>query len=215
MIRFRSGAPAYDWRALIPKLTVIALIGGIVGLVALQAACGSGSSFTPTPRAAGLSPGDSAAVQATAVATDNNPAGHIPDNQAFVKYHSDAGGYTLDTPEGWARSVSGANVSLSSALSSMAVDIVSATSAPTVDSVTANELPVLGAQVEAFEKVSVESVDLPSGKAVRVRYRANSAPDAVTGKKVRLEVDCYEIYKNGKLAALSLSAAAGSDNVDV
>ncbi len=111
--------------------------------------------------------------------------------------------------------MSGPNVSLSSKLSSLAVDIASATSAPTVDSVTANELPVVGAQVEAFEKVSVESVDLPSGKAVRIRYRANSAPDAVTGKKVRLEVDRYEIYRNGKLAALSLSAAAGSDNVDV
>lgn len=157
-------------------------MGIIVGLAGLQIACGSGSTSTQSNPS--LSPGASAASQPTAVATENNPAGDIPDNQAFVKYHSDAGGYTLDTPEGWARSVSGPNVSLSSKLSSLAVDIASATSAPTVDSVTANELPVVGAQVEAFEKVSVESVDLPSGKAVRIRYRANSAPDAVTGKKV-------------------------------
>jgi hypothetical protein len=182
--------------------------------MAIQVACGSGS--TSTPSNASLSPGSSAAAsQPTAVPTENNPAGDIPDNQAFVKYHSDAGGYTLDTPEGWARSVSGMNASLSDKLLGIVVDIASATSAPSVDSVTANELPLVGAQVEAFEKVSVEEVDLPSGKAVRVRYRANSAPDAVTGKKVRLEVDRYEIYKNGKLAALSLSAPAGSDNVDV
>src|SRR5438445_11351318 len=101
--------------------------------MAIQVACGSDS--TSTPSNAGLSPGSSAS-QPTAVPTENNPAGDIPDNQAFVKYHSDAGGYTLDTPEGWARSVSGVNVSLSDKLLGMAVDIASATSAPTVDNVT-------------------------------------------------------------------------------
>jgi hypothetical protein len=70
-------------------------------------------------------------------------------------------------------------------------------------------------QVEAFEKVEIKAVDLPAGQAVRIRYRANSAPDSVTGKKVRLEVDRYELFKDGKLAAISLAAPAGSDNVDV
>ncbi len=93
--------------------------------------------------------------------------------------------------------------------------MTTAATAPTVASVTAKELPTLAAQVEAFEKVTVETVDLPSGQAVLFRYRANSAPDAVTGKKVRLEVDRYDVFKDGKMAAISLSAPAGSDNVDV
>jgi len=81
--------------------------------------------------------------------------------------------------------------------------------------VEANEVPQLTGAVEAFEKVEVKALDLPAGKAVRIRYRANSAPDPVTGKKVRLEIDRYELFKDGKVATISLSAPAGSDNVDV
>ena len=47
------------------------------------------------------------------------------------------------------------------------------------------------------------------------RYRCNSAPDPVTAKSIRLEVDRYEIYSQERLAILSLSAPAESDNVDV
>jgi hypothetical protein len=183
------------------------LIAGLAAGALLLAACSSGSSSTTTPTSA---PG-----AATAVPTENNPPGDIPDNQVFVTYQSSAGAYSLDTPEGWARTESGSNVKLTDKLHSLAVDVTNATSAPTVDSVATNELPTLTTQIEAFEKESVESVDLTSGKAVRVRYLANSAPDSVTGKQVRLEVDRYEIFKGGKLAVLSLSATAGSDNVDV
>jgi hypothetical protein len=37
----------------------------------------------------------------------------------------------------------------------------------------------------------------------------------VTGKQYRLDVDRYELFKNGKVAAISLAVPAGSDNVDV
>ena len=62
--------------------------------------------------------------------------------------------------------------------------------------------------------MTVEIVEPAGRPTLLIRYRANSAPDAVTGKQVRLEVDRYEFFKNGQLAALSLSAPAGSDNVD-
>jgi hypothetical protein len=188
------------------KSIAILLLAGVAVSALLLAACSSGSSSTTTSTRA---PG-----AATAVPTENSPPGDIPDNQVFVTYQS-TGGYSLDTPEGWARTESGSNVKLTDKLHSIAVDVTSATSAPTVDSVTTNELPTLTTQIEAFEKESVESVDLTSGKSVHVRYLANSAPDSVTGKQVRLEVDRYEIFKGGKLAILSLSAPAGSDNVDV
>ena len=185
----------------------LSLLACVAASALVLAACSSSSSSTTTPTA------HSGAV--TAVPTENSPAGDIPDNQAFVTYTSSAGGYSLDTPEGWARTESGSNVRLTDKQHSISVDVTSATSAPTMDSVTNAELPTLTTQVEAFEKKSVESVDLPSGKAIHVTYLANSAPDAVTGKQVRLEVDRYEIFKNGKLAVMSLSAPAGSDNFDV
>jgi hypothetical protein len=162
-----------------------------------------------------LPAGTSAAAQASPLAPENSPAGDIPDNQAFVSYHPTAGGYSLQVPEGWARSESGTDVSFVNKFNSITVGVTASAAAPTVDSVTANELPRLQQQVEAFEQVEVTALDLPAGKAIRIRYRSNSAPDAVTGKKVRLETDRYELFKAGKTAALSLSAPAGSDNVDV
>jgi hypothetical protein len=194
---------------------IFSSFGAVVVGCILLVACGSGSSAPPTGTGVRPSQPATGSSQATAVPVEDNPPGDIPDNQAFVSYHSDPGGYTLDTPEGWARTVFGPNAQFVDKLHSVAVDVTTAATAPTVASVTANELPTLAAQVEAFEKVTVEAVDLPSGQAVLVRYRANSAPDAVTGKKVRLEVDRYDVFKDGKMAAVSLSAPAGSDNVDV
>jgi hypothetical protein len=194
---------------LVPKAVVFLLaISAVVAGGALFIGCSSGSSdSTQSPGGGSQTPG--------AVEPEKNPPGDIPDDQAFVAYHSDAGGYTVDVPEGWARTESGSNVSFVDKLDSIAVEITASAEAPTVDSVEANEVPQLTGEVEAFEKVEVKALDLPAGKAVRIRYRANSAPDSVTGKKVRLEIDRFELFKDGKLAVISLSAPVGSDNVDV
>ena len=179
--------------------------GAVLTCLVTALACGS-SSKTETPNGVG---------QDTPVPEGDSPPGDIPDNQVFVSYHSSGGGYTLDTPEGWARTESGPSVTFTDKLHRIAVDVSDGSTLPTVESVTADDIPTLAASVEAFEKVKVESVNLPSGPAVFVRYRENSALDSVTGKKVRLETDRYEFFKDGKLAVLSLSAPAGSDNVDV
>jgi hypothetical protein len=194
-----------SWRVRRFLLALSALVAG----GALFAACSSGTS-TSTQSPGGGSPSPPGAVE-----PETNPPGDIPDNQVFVSYHSDAGGYSLDVPEGWARSETGPNVSFVDKLDSIKVEITSGSAAATVQSATDSDVPQLEQQVEAFEKVGIDAVDLPAGQAVRIRYRANSAPDTVTGKKVRLEVDRYELFKDGKLAAISLAAPAGSDNVDV
>jgi hypothetical protein len=187
---------------------LLLLVAGVVA-GALLVGCGSGSS-TSTP-----SPGEGSPPGPSPIAQEQNPPGDIPDNQVFVSYHSAAGGYSLDVPEGWARKESGPSVSFADKFNSIGVDISSSSTAPTVDSAAANDLPQLERQVDAFEKVAVNAVDLPAGKGVLIRYRANSAADPVTGKGVRLETDRYELFKDGKVAVLSLSAPAGADNVDV
>ena len=53
-----------------------------------------------------------------------------------------------------------------------------------------------------------------AGPVVLVTYRANSAPDPVTGKSVVLDVERYEMWHNGTRATITLSAPQGSDNVD-
>jgi hypothetical protein len=118
-------------------------------------------------------------------------------------------------PEGWARSEVGANVSFTDKLHTFTVEISCASQEPTVESINQNEVPKLASQIAGFELVDVKSISLPAGSAFLVRYRMNSPPDEVTGKQYRLDVDRYEIYKAGKLAAISLAVPAGSDNVDV
>ena len=182
----------------------VLLIAAAMGLLLLGAvSCGNSSSS-----------GGSGTSTSAAIPTEVSPPGDIPDDQAFVTYQSNAGGYSLDTPEGWSQTANGVNVAFSDKLNSISVELFDATSAPTVDSATSDEIPQLEQQISSFEKVSIESVDLPAGTAIRIRYRANSAPDAVTGKEVRVEVDRYEFFKDGKEAALSLSSPAGADNVD-
>jgi hypothetical protein len=184
-------------------------------VAAMMAACGSGSSTSPPATSAPAAQSTGLVGQPTAVPVENSPAGDIPDTQAFVSYHSTAGGYTLQVPEGWARTESGSNVTFDNKLQSIRVEVTSAAAAATVDTVGANEVPQLKQQTQAFGQVDLKPVTLAGGSAVLLRYRANSAPDSVTGKTTRVEIDRYEFFKNGKLAALSLSAPAGSDNVDV
>jgi hypothetical protein len=49
---------------------------------------------------------------------------------------------------------------------------------------------------------------------VKVVYTTRSAPNPVTGKRVTLLVDRYELAKNGKRATVELGTPRGVDNVD-
>ena len=66
----------------------------------------------------------------------------------------------------------------------------------------------------AVEVTAITAVDLPGGPAIRIDYSANSEPNAVTNKPVRLEANRYLFFKGGKIAALDLYAPFGADNVD-
>lgn len=148
----------------------------------------------------------------TAVAPEKNPPGDIPDTQAFV-VHS-AAHYALKVPEGWERSQSGDKVSFVSKLDGVSVTLTPATTAPTLDWVKAQYVPTLIAAGRAIEVTGVSTQTLPGGTAIRIDYKSNSEPNAVTMKQIRLENARYLFFKPGFLAALDLYAPAGSDNVD-
>jgi hypothetical protein len=174
------------------------------------AATPSSSAPTATP-----APTETALPTQPAVATEDNPPGDIPDNQAFVTYRSAAGGYAISMPEGWARTENGPNVSFADKLHTFTVEIACTAAPPTVDSANGVDVPALAAREPAFALVAVKAIDLPAGPTVLIQYQTNSAPDEVTGKQIRLDVDRYELFKDGRLAAISLRVPAGSDNVDV
>ncbi|MDQ6833561.1 MAG: hypothetical protein M3008_09185 [Chloroflexota bacterium] len=195
----------------------------MIGTFLLAGCGGTSATALPSPAqpAATTQPSAaSAATQApkvrveTPVAPESNPPGDIPDNQVFVSFASAAGGYKLDVPEGWARTAKGVSATFTDKFNGVAIDVTNASAAPTVTSVRSDVVPMLEQSGRAVQVQKVEQISLPGGSAVRVTYTANSDPNTVTGKQIRLENERYIFFKNGKEAMLTLSAPQGSDNVD-
>jgi hypothetical protein len=148
------------------------------------------------------------------VPAENNPPGDIPDNLAFVPYRNAAGAYSFTHPEGWAERTRGSSVLFTDKLNGVEALLGPATSPPTVASAKRDDVPRLRSEQSAFELRSVSAVTMPSGNGVRIVYRRNSAPDPVTGKQYRDEVERYEIVAHGREVILELFGPVGADNVD-
>ncbi len=175
-----------------------------------QSSPAAGVSPSPSPSSAPATP--MAAEQP--LTPETSPAGDIPDNQVFVTFTSTSGGYQLQVPEGWARTETGSDVRFVNKLDGVQVAVTSASAVPTAASAQAAQIADLQRTGRAVQVNNVQEVQLPAGSAVMVDYSANSDPDPVTGKQVRLEENAYLLYQNGKLATLTLWAPLGSDNVD-
>lgn len=144
---------------------------------------------------------------------EQNPVGDIPDTQAFVQYQSQAGGYALDVPEGWARTTTASDAGFVDKFNGVKVAITQTAVAPTA--ATAGTVSAaLIASGRAVQIGRMQDVQLPGGPAVLIEYTANSDPNPVTGKQVRLELASYLFFQKGKLATLTLWAPLGADNVD-
>ncbi len=135
-------------------------------------------------------------------------AGDIPDSQVFVDYRSPLG-FSLQVPEGWARSTTADGASFVNHYDSVAVTVAPAAAAPTPDS--ARNPTSLGAGATISKTAAISE---PAGPAVLLTYSSTSAPNPVTGKTIKLENEQYLFWKRGKLARLTLSAPLGADNVD-
>lgn len=147
------------------------------------------------------------------VAAEKNPAGDIPDNQAFVEFKSPLG-FSVKVPEGWARREIPGGVSFSDKYNHVQVLVSSKVSAPTLTSLKANEVAALVKSPNAIRVTGIKQIGLPAGSAFVVSYGENSDLNAVTNKAVRLDNQRYYFWNAGKLAVLTLSAPAGADNVD-
>jgi ketosteroid isomerase-like protein len=148
------------------------------------------------------------------IPVESNPPGDIPDNAAFVPFTSKAGGFTISTPEGWARTTTAKSLTFTDKLNTVVVSWTNAATAPTVASVKRKEIPQLASTERAFKLVSITTATLPAGPTVLAEYQANSEPNAVTGKQYRLDVQRYVLFRNGREIAIGLRSPVGSDNVD-
>lgn len=188
----------------------------VPALLALLASAGCGSSgqtaAAPTTTAAtaaapatATTAGAPGALQAEANAT---AAGDIPDNQTFLVFHDAAAGYSVEYPEGWAQRGRASRVTFRDKNNVVRL-VVDRAPRPTAASVRAD----LARQRVAIE-AAPHATTVGTAPAIKVSYSTVSAPSAVTGKRVKLVVDRYYLWKGGRVAVVDLGTPQGVDNVD-
>jgi hypothetical protein len=177
-----------------------------IAVSALVAVFAAGASHAQAP-----SPQRSAAEHP--LKAEKNPPGDIPDNQVFVDYRSPLG-FSIKVPEGWARTEAGSGVTFSDKYNTVNVNVGARGAAPTVATAKTQEAAELEKAAKAAQVTGVKAVTLPAGNAILISYGSNSEPNAVTNKAIRQESNRYLLWKDGKLATLTLSAPAGADNAD-
>src|SRR5437868_4653038 len=194
------------------------MASALVGLVAAVAGCGGGSHTAATaPRPTQTTPpapsvptttaeGGPGALQAEANAA---AAGDIPDNQVFLVFHNARAGYSMKYPEGWAQYGSGKAVVFRDKNNIVRID-VGGGPAPTVATIRRELRRLKGAHVVS----APQPMQLAGSRAYKVVYSSESAPNAVTGKRVTLVVDRYYLAHGRRRAIVDLGTPQGVDNVD-
>ncbi len=214
------------------NLTRTLLLGAAGTGVVLLTACGSATPVSPpvqvspqsgtTRTSSGVSggtgtaqpPSSSAPNQPSPAATESNPPGDIPDNQAYVPFTPPGAAVSVKVPEGWARSTTSTGTVFTDKLNRIEVQTSTVASAPTVASVMAVDVPRLQGSVPKFAAPKVVTVSRTAGTGVLLTYQRDSAVDPVTGKVVRDAVERYSFLRAGTRVDLTLSGPTNADNVD-
>jgi len=193
----------------------------VIALAATLALAGCGSSRKANaPAPAPASPAATTSIGATTQAAPTTPAalqaeansaaaGDIPDNQVFIAFRDAGAGYSMKYPEGWAQQGSGSQVTFRDKNNIVRVVVVHGT-APTVASIRHGVAALRGAHVQS----GPQPLSIAGARAFKVVYTTQSAPSAVTGKRVELVVDRYYLSHAGKEAIVDLGTPVGVDNVD-
>jgi hypothetical protein len=147
-------------------------------------------------------------------APEINPAGDIPDNQAFVPFSPPGGLFTVSVPEGWARTTDGAATIFTDKSNTVRIETHDRTTAPNTESVSVDELPVIASSTAGYRPGAVSAVQRKSGQAMLITYQGTSAPNPVTGKIGTDAIERYEFWRDGHEVILTLSGPVGADNVD-
>jgi hypothetical protein len=183
-------------RVALPLVLVTAIAGG----------CGGSSDKSSSSNSSGSSP---AALSADAKSA---ATGDIPDNQNFLVYRDKRVGFSIKYPEGWSQTKSAGGIDFKDKNNLVRVAVHKA-QAPTAASVSA-ELKKLKASEPSLKAQAPKQIKLKAGPAIKVTYTTTSAPNPVTGKRVVLMVDRYEVAKKGRVAVIDLGTPTGVDNVD-
>jgi hypothetical protein len=187
------------------RIRVTKLAATMAAAASMDGVITTGTTAAPTTHATTTSPAGSGpgALQAEA---NSAAAGDIPDNQVFLVFSNRIGGYSMKYPEGWAQLGSGARVTFRDKNNIVRV-VVARGAAPTAASVRTG---LKGARFQGRP----QRMTISGRPAFKVVYSTVSAPNAVTGKRVRLVVDRYYLWRGGRRAVVDLGTPRGVDNVD-
>jgi hypothetical protein len=120
----------------------------------------------------------------------------------------------MKVPEGWSRTDRASGAVFADKYNTISVSVSAAPTAPTVATITNGDAKSLAASGRAVVVGSIKAIKLDGGQAIRVDYTANSEPNAVTNKQIRLEEVRFYLFGNGRVVTLDMSAPKGADNVD-
>jgi hypothetical protein len=188
-----------------PRPSRTACAAALAAAALVAAGCGGSSKSSSS---ASSSSGQAAlAADARSAST-----GDIPDNQNFLTFANAKGGYTIRYPEGWAQAGGGRDVTFRDKNNLVHI-VVASGGAPTVSGVR-SELTTLKRSSPTLQAQAPQQVTIKGKPMVKLVYTTRSAPNPVTGKRVTLLVDRYELAKNGKRATVELGTPRGVDNVD-
>jgi hypothetical protein len=175
-------------------------------------AASSPSTAQSSTASTGGTGGSQGSVGALSGEAQSAATGDIPDNQVFLTFTNPAAGYSMSYPEGWTRKGDGPDVTFSDKNNIVHI-VVRSGPVPTVASVRL-ELTALQGQNQTLKFTPPHAVTLKSGPLIKATYSTESAPNAVTGRRVKLVVDRYELARGGRVATVDLGTPVGVDNVD-
>ncbi|MDT7725768.1 MAG: hypothetical protein QOI21_2344 [Actinomycetota bacterium] len=188
---------------LVNRRTVVIALGG-AGILFSSVACGQTTAEPPATTSSSGTP----------QGPETNPAGDIPDSQAFVPFTATDGTYSVTVPEGWSRAVNGAATVFTDKFNSVRIEAKAKPTAPSVADAQATELPVVAQQAQGFAPGKVSSDNRKAGAVVLLTYQLDSPVDPVTGKSVPQQVERYEFWRPTTEIVITLSSPVGADNVD-
>jgi hypothetical protein len=182
-----------------------AIAAAISAIGVVVAGCGfSATAPTGLSNASGTDP----------AVSENNPAGDIPDNQAFVPFTMAAGLFTVSVPEGWARTTEGAATIFTDKLNAVRIETRPTEAAPNTESVSVYELPGIASSTPNFRAGTVTAVRRNAGQVMLITYQGSTPPNSVSGKTQTDAFERYEYWQAGQAIILTLSGPVGADNVD-
>jgi len=185
----------------------LAVAAAALATAAVLAGCGASATAPSGPATLSSS-------TAAAPTPESNPAGDIPDNQAFVPFTPPGGVFTVSVPEGWARTTDGAATIFTDKANTVRIEAYALAAAPSTESVSVDELPIIASSTPGYRSGTVTAVPRKAGQAMLITYQGASPPNPVTGKTGTDAIERYEFWRDGREVILTLSGPVGADNVD-